>query len=262
LIPDSRGSTEIPSTLPPRASDADLIANPEVRHGEFRQVLEELDRLSDDLHRRPGPDAGKTDPIPVDWDEGTADATGSSPYLDERLAVASVAVSSLSRELRELGDRWHGVQEAAERVEREIGHASLESGFLRSAKEIDEIPSGSSSVPRAMRVASPAPLAAPARKPSPPRPTQYGGFTVARYNATIGGLKARRRRLAWWTVLLAAGISAVLVALAVLAREPVPSLWLALLPAVWMIPVPFFVISFFSTQRILRRNRLDMTGSP
>jgi hypothetical protein len=38
--------------------------------------------------------------------------------------------------------------------------------------------------------------------------------------------------------------------------------WIAVLPAIWMIPVPFFVLSFFVTQRVLRRNHLDLPGIP
>jgi uncharacterized membrane protein HdeD (DUF308 family) len=75
-------------------------------------------------------------------------------------------------------------------------------------------------------------------------------------------LKSRRRRLALWTVVVAAGISTVLVLLTLWAREPMPAWWLAVLPGIWMLPVPFFVLSFFGTQRVLRRNHLNVAGDP
>jgi len=34
---------------------------------------------------------------------------------------------------------------------------------------------------------------------------------------------------------------------------------LAILPVVWMIPVPFFLVSFRSTHRLLRRERLELS---
>ncbi len=91
---------------------------------------------------------------------------------------------------------------------------------------------------------------------SKPQSGRFAAFTVEKYNRTIGNLKERRVSLAGWTVALAAVISGVLVTLSLLAHEPAPPIWFAALPAVWMVCVPFFVVSFLSTQRVLRRNHL------
>jgi hypothetical protein len=224
--------------------------------GDLRRILDELDRLNDEMRRRPPagspvPAAAPVEPAaPAEWDEGTEPIPEGSPYLDERLSLASAAMTELGREIRDLGERCQRLQGVAERLEREIGNATLESGFLRSAEDLPE--------PH-VRTAT-APTGSP--RPAPAEPTPYSEFTAARYQTTIGGLRARRRRLAWWTLLLAAGISGVLVYLAVIAHEPMPPIWIAVLPVVWMIPVPFFVISFVSTQRVLRRDRLDLAGEP
>jgi hypothetical protein len=188
---------------------------------------------------------------------------GVSPYLEERLGVAHASMSALGREVRSLGERWQQLKGTAEVLEREIGNAAREAMFLSSSGE----PGGAPLVsPTDLTVQDLARSALARTRPSlSPRSgsVPYEGFTVARYNTTIGGLKARRRRLGWWTVVLAAAISAALVFLSVSAREPMPAIWwIAVLPAIWMIPVPFFVLSFFGTQRVLRRNHLDLPGIP
>ncbi|MGP8072577.1 MAG: hypothetical protein ACLPZM_05560 [Thermoplasmata archaeon] len=263
LIPDSRAAADLPSD--PAAPPAAPVARSGTPLGEIHGILEELDRLSDDLRRRPSANdetkesrtkdsATKVSPT-EEWEESAVASPEASPYLEERLAVASASVSALSRELRDLGDRWQGLEEAAQRLEQEIGNANREMGFLRLAE---------GGVPETRGLASPVPIARskPDLRPTPHGPAPYGAFTIARYNSTIGGVKARRRPLAWWTVVLAAGISSVLVYLAFVAHEAMPAIWLAALPVVWMIPVPFFILSFLATQRVLRRNHLDLAGDP
>jgi len=74
----------------------------------------------------------------------------------------------------------------------------------------------------------------------------------------MDALKARRPVVAVIALALAAAVSTLLVAVAVVAHEPEPPFWFAALPIVWMIPVPFFVLSFRGTRRILRRNHFDL----
>jgi hypothetical protein len=285
LIPDSR---ETPS--PPRKTprDTDLLVNlrnepPSGAHedrqtvasggpqDDVRLVLEQLDRLTADLRRRgpSDPEATPTgsDDVPANppseaWYEGDPVQSGISPYLEERLKVASASMAALGRDIRELGGRWERLQSAADILEQEIANATLESGFIHTAQGMGEEPHA---LGGASPMTSPALLGgkdATGNLSSAAAPTAFAGFTVLRYNSTIRSLKARRRRLAWWTVAVAAAISVVLVTLSVVAREPMPSMWIAFLPVIWMIPVPFFVISFFSTQRVLRGNHLDMAGPP
>jgi hypothetical protein len=262
--PDS----EFEFPYPTRPEGSDRPSSAEETDPELRQVLDEIDHLSDEMRRRQDPEHPAEGVLAEDapprdiWDEDDSATPTISPYLDERLALASASMTAFGRDLRDLGEQWQRLQVTASQLEEAIGNATLESGFLRSAEELPgaaplpgaDHPSGVPGPAKAWLSSSRAPGAAPTGP--------YGGFTVARYNSTIGNLKARRLRLAWWTVAFAAGISAILVTLAVVAQEAMPVIWLAVLPAVWMIPVPFFVISFFSTQRVLRRNQLGMTGNP
>ncbi len=103
----------------------------------------------------------------------------------------------------------------------------------------------------------PAPEAVVGVQTGPSGVPAFCQFTATRYDRTVRQLKARRRRIFGWTVGLAAGISIALEVLNVLAREPMPPWWLALLPLVWLIPVPFFVLAFWGTQRTLRANHLE-----
>lgn len=259
------GSEVLPS---PGEEEEETSLTSDAATGELRVVLQEIDQLSSEMRRRPPSDGTATDPprepsAPPAWDEGPVGAPTLSPYLEERLSIASASMSALGRDIRDLGERWRGLQAAAERLEQEMEHATLESGFLNSAQGVASSTGGGAVTPAAARTGTAAAsVTSASSRRDASAPTPYSGFTVARYNSTIGSLKARRRQLAWWTVALATAISAVLVGLTLVAREPMPVIWLAVLPAVWMIPVPFFVISFISTQRVLRRNHLDMSGGP
>jgi hypothetical protein len=236
---------------------------------EYQQVHDQLDQLGKDLQPRggggtPAPPLSPEDPPPSEslaaGPPETVSDTESSPYLEERLAVASGSLSSLGKEVQEMGERWTHLQGTVADLRRELGNAAREVDFIRSAgagtpapgpvSRLSSAPAGSGAV------ISPSTAPFDGGTTSPP----YLEFTSTRYNATIDGLKGRRLRLAIWTLVLAALISAALVALALWAREPVPSMWLAVLPAVWMVPVPFFLLSFWGTQRVLRRNHLNVAG--
>lgn len=191
-----------------------------------------------------------------------------SPYLEERLTVARSAAERLASEAEWVERSVSSLKGDLETIHRELGRATDELGFLRS-EEASENGTSDSGLPAshgsgdgtyggvvAMSVAA----ASPVLLPSAPT-TAYASFTVARYNDTVLALHARRRSLAWETVVLAAGISALLFALTLRAHEPLPVIWLAVLPLIWMIPVPFFLAAFLGTQRVLKKNRLELRGA-
>jgi hypothetical protein len=217
---------------------------------EIDEIYRQLQRYAEE--RPSASEPGESEEPPAG---GMSGPEGSSPYLRERLSIASRQVAELGAGLRDLGDRWQRLEGSAEVLERELGHAAREIDFIRLANE-----ASGPTTPVPSSVARPTPVSRPA--PPPPAPVAgaapYTGFTISRYNSTIGGLKARRRSLLYWTVALAAGISLALVIVQVFAREPMPVVWIAVLPVVWMIPVPFFLLSFLGTQRVLRRNHLDL----
>lgn len=104
----------------------------------------------------------------------------------------------------------------------------------------------------------------PASTPTYPDPQQnshqrtYKDFTVDRYNRTVGSLEARHSRVAALTLLLSAGIGALLIEIVIHSPPSNPSAWIVFLPLVWMVPLPFFLLAFRGTHRILERNPLDL----
>ncbi|MCI4348156.1 MAG: hypothetical protein L3J97_06025, partial [Thermoplasmata archaeon] len=99
--------------------------------------------------------------------------------------------------------------------------------------------------------------------PQPPAPPgRFGRFTVALYNKTVDDLRRRHRIVAPLTVLLSIAIGITVVAVTLLYGAYGSPLWIALLPTVWLIPVPFFALAFRGTQRMLSRDHLRLPDEP
>jgi hypothetical protein len=274
-----------------RAFDSQDSTAADSRAEENERVLREIDRLQDEVRGRvrpgdpapaaaPPPTVKKPDP-PAKPVERPATANRVDPwespnsYLEERLRLADSAAADLGRDVRSIAETWSRVGARMNELESEVRAAHAELGFIHAAaRGWDTLPSvlPSSVLPQRAPVALPIPAPRPARArptgalPAPSiaaaAPAAYAGFTADRYNRTIGALKERRRRLAGWTFVSAGLISLVLVLITAFAKESMPPMWLAVLPAVWMIPVPFFVLSFRGTQRVLRHNHLEVPGGP
>ncbi len=196
-----------------------------------------------------------------------------TPYLEERLRLANVALGGFGAGLDDLDARSASLRETAQTLEQELRQAQRELDFLRgSARLEEERPLATAAPPRTFVDAGverpPSPRVWSTGRVAPgegalrgrPMAGAFGEYTTSRYNRTISDLKARRRRLATYTVAFAALISTGLLILTFLAREPMPPLYVAILPAVWMVPVPFFLASFLGTHRVLRRNHLNLPG--
>jgi hypothetical protein len=236
-------------------------------------VLRELDRLRDELSPRTPSSTSPSEPeaiLPSEGDRsplprGLPSWGEPSPYLEERLTIARSAVSELVAQSRGVGRSLQGLRNALATIDQELDRASAEIGFLRADRwedaDVEDV-SWRVPTPHSPPLGNLGPTAAPSVVPPSTAAStisgSFGDFTLERYNHTVGDLHARRRALGWGTVVAAALISAVLLFLTLQAHEPVPVIWLALLPLVWMIPVPFFVAAFRGTQRVLRRNRLEL----
>jgi hypothetical protein len=181
-----------------------------------------------------------------------------SPFLDERLATAREVAAGISTDFDTIRRQTQGLGEAVETLRSELDRASEELAFLRGNEQA-EVPVAPTRTLAELRVPRTAPTAS-ARERSRPiaEAPAYDSFTVARYNETVQDLQGRRRRLGTTMLVLAAVISAVLMAIEFLAHEPAPVWWLAGLPIIWMVPVPFFVSSFVGTHRILSEVPLDL----
>ncbi|HEV8050732.1 MAG TPA: hypothetical protein VGP88_09100 [Thermoplasmata archaeon] len=190
-----------------------------------------------------------------------------SPYLDERLAAARAASIAVSHEFVRMERRAHALRGTVERLQGELDDASAELAFLRSSAAFDgESEDGLDPPERPARfelAATVGPEARP-RTSTDPEPRRadapvFEAFTADRYDATVRQAQSRHGRVAAATVLLAVLISTGLLALTYFAHEPMPVWWLAVLPLVWLIPVPFFIASFRGTHRLLRQKRLELT---
>jgi hypothetical protein len=249
------------------------------------EFLREIDQIEADLVSQtnptppapPSPEPASRAP-PPDWREDAPDERGDqwgapSPYLEERLQVARTLASRLTNEVRQAEQSVTGLRADLESIDRELDQAYEELTFERGhtwgpvpeASGSNETPgSGAlSSAPSPPPVTGDGPFAdAPSGSDRPGLTGSYADFTLGRYNATVSALHSRRRSLAWGTVVAASGISALLLVLTLRAAEPLPPIWLAGLPLVWMVPVPFFMAAFRGTQRILHRNRLELPEHP
>ena len=244
---------------------------------EDEYVPRELDRLRDELAPRrpksPDEDSEETPPEPKrSREESNAVAGGEpSPYLEERLNVARTSMAELVFQAHGVGQELEGLRTALALVDREIDRASSELGYIESNPWDEGVGDVASwRVPATHPLTAAHPVLAPrppahaeeepaSRSPNPPVLGTYEDFTVERYNRTVSKLHDRRLALRWGTVAAAVGISSVLLWLTLQAHEPVPPIWLAVLPLVWMVPVPFFVAAFRGTQRVLRENRLELS---
>jgi hypothetical protein len=94
----------------------------------------------------------------------------------------------------------------------------------------------------------------------PPPPGRFGRFTLPRYNRAVEEVEKRQGFLSVLTVALSATIGAAIVTVTLVYATSDPPLWMALLPAIWLVPVPFFVLTFRGTRRVLTRNHLALGG--
>lgn len=193
-----------------------------------------------------------------------------SPYLDERLATARRASALLQRELHQMESRSKELREAIDTIDRELARADEELTHLRST-EWEAYDAGAAGDGHGLRGRPPGGGSRTEtgswetdRPAGPPETTTqaFEAFTVDRYNRTVGGLRGR-----WSRTAAAVGVSAALISLALellLLRywEPLPVWWIAVLPSVWMIPVPFFVVSFRATHRMIRRSPFELPAAP
>jgi hypothetical protein len=236
---------------------------------EYRLVLAELDFLHRALGEpRREPRREEPESFPIESPPPSAPAPPTrdivpephgmaSPYLEDRLEAAHAAAAELSGEFAQMERRGSSLRVAVQTIEDELVRASDELAFLRERQEREYDPP-----PNGLPTPTPAGRLGPA-PPEVPRAPPYEQFTAERYNRTVRDAAGRRRRVAAYTIALATIISAALLAVTLLIREPFPTPWvLGLLPVVWLVPVPFFLVSFRGSQRVLGNHPLDVAEAP
>ena len=242
------------------------------------EFLHEIDLILSDLNSPnsvASPSGGARTAAP-DWREDVPDEATRwgepSPYLEERLNAARSAAGNLTAEVRRFEESLAGLKGDLATIDRELGRAHEELTFYRQRETARSntneawpegpppSPGGPATAPSAKTGGGSAPSAG--RPRSDPPSGSYPDYTVNRYNQTVAALHDRRRSIGWGTIVIAIGISALLLVLTLRAHEPMPTIWLAVLPVVWMVPVPFFVAAFRGTQRVLQENRLELPEQP
>jgi hypothetical protein len=284
--PQSRETRESPTAS---ADEPGRWPNPPGRRrfspGETLAVLIDLDRLVLELRRPPSssvappglanPKPAPTASSPTRVSHGLAAPSDGrpSPYLDERLASARRASTALAVELHQMEAKSKGLRESIDTIDRELARADEELALLRSTewraatpKEPEPPTAGRPPSPPTSstigETKSPTARGSGELPPSHVEARAYHAFTVGRYNDTVGELQGRWSRTARLVLLAAVAISVSLELLLLLSREPLPAWWIAVLPAVWMIPVPFFVVSFRATHRLVRQVRFGLPAAP
>ncbi|MCI4358417.1 MAG: hypothetical protein L3J95_03060 [Thermoplasmata archaeon] len=195
-----------------------------------------------------------------------------SAYLEERMEAARSAASGVHREIDEMERRAKDLRGTIVRIERELDQAVRELVFVRSSYGGESVPSEPPQPPRSPGVPSFDPAregrgrsaASAASLSSFTSGEAIGGrfvrFTVSAYNRTVDDIKRRRGVLAMFTVALSAAVGLTIAILTVVYASASSPLWVAILPVVWLVPVPFFLIAFRGTHRVLRQNHLKLPG--
>jgi hypothetical protein len=222
------------------------------------KVLTELAQLDSELKsRRPltgtGAPAGpSTSDLPSE--PPAADGGPPTPHLEERIELASASLVQIGAGLRAIDNQWAAIRAEAGRLEQQMDGAAQELEHLRERG--GAAPAGPA--PQVLLASPTEVLAARVAARRAPVEAPYVEFTADRYRRTVSAVKKRRRSMAVWTIGLAAAISGALLTFTYLAHEAAPPLWIAVLPLVWLIPVPFFFVSFLSTQRIIAQDALEL----
>ena len=246
-------------------------------------VLDEIDRIISELQTKRGEGGASAEPTP--WNvpsrrDGVAfggrDELGgaASGYFEEHLEAARRAVGHIDEQVGELQSTSERLRQRVSAAENELDRITREYQFVRDRSNAagSAAPDGPWAPPWSEGEPTP-PTPSPASETSPVTsgsftairaasrdgpPPVYEAFTVERYNRTIDSLKGRRPGLVLWTLILSAVVGVVLVLVVLYSPIVSPPIWIAVLPLVWIVPIPYFLLSFRGAQRVLQRNHLNL----
>ncbi len=230
-------------------------------------VLLELERIDEAVRaRRPQPlHEGNPDDLPRT--ERPSDPFGPGALMEPEveqshtfLAAPPIDLDRTVRALDSITSRLEGLGLRLEASEASIARPNRGTGDGTTGSLAE--PGGSSSVDaaRTAEVVAVSHPYGPSRSESPPVPPApvYAAYTVRRYNETIDALKDRHAGLVIVSLLLSALIAILLVEIVLRSPATSPPVWIAVLPLVWVVPLPFFLLSFRGTHRVLDRNHLNL----
>lgn len=277
------GSRESPSWGPDRSHGSPVErpepGSPERDEGpwlsEYESVLQEIRvalaelrtadrrRLARPAAGDPARDRAETEERPTLAEPSYEDGRGG--YLDERLAAARALARAVRGEVGVLERRIDEMRVESERLDRELSLALRELEYIRLAPWELRRPGNAmlAEDPTDPEEAAASPeLAASDAGPRAGTAAPYQAFTESRYRATVDGLTSRRGSLRTGTLAISVLVSLALFLVTLHYLRPATFGWLAALPMVWMIPVPFFASAFYGTHRILAGRSLRLPGPP
>ena len=248
-------------------------------------VLDEIDRIITEVRTRRNGIAAHAAPIP--WaipisGEPTAFGAASpaeregmpSGYFEEHLDAARRAVGQIHEQVGELADTSSQLRQRVAAAEGELERIAEEYRFVRERSMSTDSQSGLDLAAPPWWEGEPEPVDASAsgskvgmtsgsftaiRAASADGPTPvYAAYTVERYNRTVAALKHGRPRLVAWTLLLSAAVGIVLVLVMLYSPIVYPPIWVAVLPLVWVVPIPYFLLAFRGTHRVLQETPLSL----
>jgi hypothetical protein len=240
-------------------------------------VLDEIDRIISELQNRRGNGSPGERSRPwyvPDSGDGEEFVPAPSGYFEEHLDAARRAVGTIHEKVGELESASTFLRQRVAAAESELDRISREYQFVRgrgrrngsaaSAGPVvplwsEEEPSATPTlgVPPTPSLSSGSFTAIRAASASPPPPA-YERFTVDRYNRTIDSLRASRSTLVVLTLVLSAVVGVALLALVLYSPIVNPPIWVAALPLVWIVPIPYFLLSFRGTHRVLGESHLNL----
>jgi hypothetical protein len=192
-------------------------------------------------------------------------------YLEDHLAEARLSVADMDDAIGKLTTTAEYLRHRVTLVGSDLDRITREYLVTR---EREERPVPHSEPPRAASAAPWATTSIPSahrsgREPTTPphrpqsdagsgTPAVYEQFTLERYNQTVGAMASRRGALIGLTLLLSALIGSILVLVVVFSPTASPPFWVAVLPLVWVVPIPFFLLSLRGTHRVLDRTDLRL----
>jgi len=281
--PDSEGP-ETDGSVPTRPRPRLVVSEPSLPP-EDPLVLDEIDRIISELQTRRENGTSHSSPSP--WtmpystgatgfptEDGGGHAGAPSGYFEEHLEAARTAVGRIDEQVGDLETTSASLRQRVAAAESELDRIRSEYYFVRN--------NGNNGVPSTGNGAPSPPwsedgLTGSRASAGPEEPgltsgsftairaasaasegAVYEGFGVDRYNRTIDSVKAGRARLVILTLGLSALIGIVLLVLVLYSPIVNPPIWVAILPLVWIIPIPYFLLSFRGTQRVLTRNHLNL----
>jgi hypothetical protein len=275
-IPTRRAAPSRPVDDPPVPDTIEEGEDPVVR--ELEKILAEVRRWRGERED----ESSAAHPLPAKWSEAHPPRAASrelpgrgalpTGYLEDHLTEARLSVADMDDEIAQLATSAEYLRHRVSLVGSDLDRITREYLITRDRESRPEEPPvpavGHRERPpigrRAVVRTDPPLTVPPSHSTAADRVGQahavYEAFTLERYNQTVGAMTSRKGKLIVLTLLLSALIGSVLTIVVLYSPSANPPLWVAVLPLVWVVPIPFFLLSLRATHRVLDQTDLRLPG--